>query len=89
MIEVGRTYQRIYPHAFDRVWLREVTIREKRSTGRSDGPLRSYFVGSDGNHYDSMGRRGSAGFINLSDIFCRKYDLLVLSLEEMLEECLN
>jgi hypothetical protein len=89
MIEVGRTYQRIYPYAFNRGWLREVIIREERSTGRSGGPLRIYFVGSDGNHYDSMGRRGSGGFIDPSDIFCRKYDLLVLSLGEMLEECLN
>lgn len=89
MIEVGRTYQRIYPHAFNNVWLREVIIREERSTGRSGGPLRSFFVGSDGNHYDSMGRRGGRGFIDSSDTDCRKYDLLVLSLEEMLEECLN
>jgi hypothetical protein len=84
MLEVGRTYQRIYPDAFNRGWLREVIIREKRIGG--------YFVGSDWNHYDPMGRRGAYGIIDPSDTLCRKFDLIVtgeMSLEEMLKECLN
>jgi hypothetical protein len=81
MLEVGKTYQRIYPYAFHKDWLKEVTINSHR-----DG---KYFIGSDGNHYDWLGRRGSGGFIDPSDTFCRKYDLLVPSLEEMLKECLD
>ena len=86
MLEVGRTYHRI---SYSPWGGETVTIKEKKI---NRGYSIVYFVGSDWNHYDSMGRRGAFGFTDYDDIYCRKFDLLVpskMTLEKMLEECLN
>ena len=86
MLEVGRTYYRISPSP-----LTEETVTIRKMINRRALPG-SYFLGSDWNHYDSMGRRGAYGIIDYDDIYCRKFDLLVpskMTLEKMLEECLN
>ena len=90
MLEVGRTYYRI---SYSPWGGETVTIREMMNRSASlIFPPGSYFLGSDWNHYDSMGRRGAYGIIDYDDIYCRKFDLLVpskMTLEKMLEECLN
>ena len=86
MLEVGRTYHRI---SYSPWGGETVTIKEKKII-RTSGNI--YFVGSDWNHYNSMGRRGAYGIIDYDDIYSRKFDLLVpskMTLEKMLEECLN
>lgn len=85
MLEVGRTYNRIFSSP-----LEEETVTIRKIARRRNGNI--YFVGSDWNHYDLMGRRGAYGIIDPRDTICRKFDLLVtseMSLEEMLKECLN
>jgi hypothetical protein len=87
MLEVGRTYHRIFSSSMGE---ETVTIREMINRRAPPG---SYFLGSDWNHYDSMGRRGAYGIIDYDDIYCRKFDLCLvpneMRLKEMLEECLN
>ena len=89
MLEVGRIYHRIFSSPIEE---ETVTIREMRNCYLSLKGRSFYFLGSDWNHYDSMGRRGAFGFTDYDDMYSRKFDLLVpseMTLEKMLEECLN
>jgi hypothetical protein len=88
MLVVGKTYKRIRFGRHTKNTESHVVI--SRDNISSAGNI--YYIGSDGNHYDKLGRRSPRGVYNPYNPFHRKFDLIVeeaRSLEEMLQECLG